>query len=294
MKILMAAMLMFSLTVSAQSEKGNGGDKNASSTAGLRIELMETAFKIRKFFQNNKKDLSQRIPDVNGDDLVKVLDSLAIEVTRDDLHDKHDLMASCLNFPESNLIRCNYSALKGIEKDPRAIFVIMFHEVLGLLGIEESTPVNIYDISGYKISSKLAPFVTKTANYDLQISNENNCSVYVSFSGSKVFGEPQKEALDKLKKFLSEKGYSITNRSDAKYFLNANQFDGCAHWNAGSYYSLCYISTFTSTNGRDVTSEDGRIHEKIEVNQKVRWFWQTNASSKLLKHTKKLNIPECR
>jgi hypothetical protein len=169
--LLLISMLM---TVSAfSSDKGNGGSGTESQLAGQQAQLELIGSKIRMFFLQNES-MQDVFPEFEIKTLTKKIKITEIEIVNDDeLIDKHGKSRTCLNFPDQSLIRCKYSGIETLMNEPTALFVLMFHEYLGLIGAEETSPANPATIDGYSISKRLAPYINSQASivnsFDLDI-----------------------------------------------------------------------------------------------------------------------------
>lgn len=157
------------------NEKGNGGSATESQIAAQQAQLESVALKIRTFFLSNSDKLKSVFPEFDIQVLVKKIKTSDIRVVDEDvLIDKNGISRTCLNFPDSSLIECKYTEMKELFDQPAALFVLVFHEYLGLIGAEETSPDNPLVIDGYTISKRIAVYLSKVNNYDLVIENEHN------------------------------------------------------------------------------------------------------------------------
>lgn len=150
-----------------ENEKGNGGTISEAMLAGKEAELVQVAQKIKRFFLKYPKTMKKVFPMVKTKELVEKINVMSIDVVDQKLVDRYGITRSCLNFRDSDLIQCNYTELEKFKKNPGAIFVLMLHEIFGLMGIEETSPLNATYIEGYKHSKAIYPYATKVEDWDL-------------------------------------------------------------------------------------------------------------------------------
>jgi len=155
----------------AGDRTGNGGSYSEVDIAAEQEILKQTIGKIVLFFLNNPS-LEKEFTEFNKDQLINATRSLSVEVVDYEVFDKHGLKRTCIN--DLNLIRCDITELKKINHDPKITFVLMFHELLGLMSVEETSPANASMIDGYSTSKKIAPYVVKTNDYNLVITTKDN------------------------------------------------------------------------------------------------------------------------
>lgn len=167
--LFVSMLTISSLTFAYGGDRGgNGGSGDESSIAARQAVLEGTALKIKKFFSVNGARLQREFPEFKVHDLVTAIERSKISVLDvKELKDKHRKNRSCLNYSNSNLIECKYSDVLKLEENPEALFVLIMHEYLGLLGVEETSPQDSSFINGYSISKRLAGYVNKVNDYDL-------------------------------------------------------------------------------------------------------------------------------
>lgn len=159
----------------AGDRAGNGGSGGESEMAAQQAQVESISLKIKHFFQQNKKKLASEFPEVLIPKLVQIIEEADLRVVETkQLIDKHGKSRTCLNFPESSLIECKSAGIAALSAQPAAMFVLIFHEYLGLLGVEETSPTNPSMIDGYSISKRIAPYVTKVNDYDLVMTSSKN------------------------------------------------------------------------------------------------------------------------
>jgi hypothetical protein len=157
---------MFAYAVSAQTlehisqsqssfEHGgrNGGD-------GLEIEMELIARQILKYLESPNG--SQQFPEINISYLKRVVNVVDFRVTREVIIDRFGIDRTCINDISKMLVECNISRW-GMIKDPRVYYVLIFHELLGLMSIELGSEL---DVSRYPISSRLIPLIDEVRNQD--------------------------------------------------------------------------------------------------------------------------------
>lgn len=171
-KLLILGILLLNVQAFA-SDKGNGGSGSESLLVGQQAQLESVALKLRSFFLKNETALKPIFPEFNIQDLakkIKISDIRVVDETK--LIDKYGKSRTCLNFPNSSLIECKSSGVEPLFNQPSTLFVLVLHEYLGLIGVEETSPANPTMIAGYSISKRIAPYVSKVNDYDLVIANK--------------------------------------------------------------------------------------------------------------------------
>lgn len=170
--LLIISFLMMGINAHAGIDKGNGGSGSESKIAGQQAQLEAVALKLRLFFLKNEAILKTEFPEFDIPTLITKMSTSDIRVVdEDNLIDKNDVSRTCLNFPDASLIQCKSSGIEPLLNQPVALFVLVFHEYLGLIGAEETSPTDPSVVAGYAISKRIAPYVTKVNGYDLVISD---------------------------------------------------------------------------------------------------------------------------
>lgn len=168
--LLIMGTLLLSMNSFAGNEKGNGGSGFESKLVGQQAQLESVALKLRSFFLKNEAALKPVFPEFDIKVLAKKIKMSDIRVVDEDkLIDKNGKDRTCLNFFNSSLIECKSSEIEQLLDQPTTVFVLVLHEYLGLIGVEETSPKNPTMIDGYKISKRIAPYVAKVSNYDLEL-----------------------------------------------------------------------------------------------------------------------------
>lgn len=154
----------------AGDRAGNGGSDYESKIASQQALLESTALKIKNFFSIHGATLQKDFPEFKTSTLVRKINESEIRVVDiKTLKDKYGKSRTCLNFPQSNLIECKYSDITTLAQNSQALFVLVFHEYLGLIGVEETSPKDLNAINGYSISKRIAGYVSKVNDYDLNL-----------------------------------------------------------------------------------------------------------------------------
>lgn len=170
--LLMSALLLsinaFAKPSITDSDKGNGGSGSETLMVSSQVMIEDVAIKIKHFFIKNETKLSIIFPEFKVIDLVRKINETELEIVNNEfLIDKHDIKRTCLNFPNQAKINCSASLIEKISSNPQALFVLVLHEYLGLIGVEETSPKNAQMIDGYSISKRIAPYISKLSQYDL-------------------------------------------------------------------------------------------------------------------------------
>lgn len=153
------------------NEKGNGGSFSEAYMYGTQDSYRQIILKISSFVTKHDREFAEFAPKK----FARVSRELKLEIVNKTLVDKNGVSGrTCLNYPSALKIVCDVNKLERIQHNPKAQFVLMAHEVLGLLGIEMTSPYNPEQIDGYKISKRIAKYVTKVADYDLVFVNRED------------------------------------------------------------------------------------------------------------------------
>ncbi|MGE3608454.1 MAG: hypothetical protein AB7I27_02610 [Bacteriovoracaceae bacterium] len=209
----------------AYNEKGNGGSGEEVEAIVTHQGINEIVTKIGNFFAFNPI-LQKTFNEFDIQTLVNISKDVKIETSKEELIDKNGISRTCLNFRNENLIKCNEDKFEKIS-NPASQFILIFHELLGLLGVEESSPLNEELLSSYKISEKLRPFVKKVSSYDLRITNESKTwsiprlkvvegtftSHTCTIKRLQIFLSKDNSNLNQVMETLKQKGYEIDDSS---------------------------------------------------------------------------------
>jgi hypothetical protein len=164
---LFLSVITITSLAQAGDRLGNGGSGDEAQMAAQQAQLETIALKIKYFFDINKKSLRLVFTEFTSVELINTIENSKIIIVDHELIDKNGINRTCLNYPETNLIECKFSEIDKTINKPQALFVLIFHEILGLLRVEETSPTNPQLIDGYSISKRIAGYVTKVNDYDL-------------------------------------------------------------------------------------------------------------------------------
>jgi uncharacterized protein YlzI (FlbEa/FlbD family) len=216
--LFLGVLTVSSLTY-AGDRGGNGGSGDEVSDLIVRENIKDIVSKIGVFFTRNEK-AREEFPEVSFPDLFELTSAVKVEVTDEQLIDKNGVDRTCLNFQENSLILCNKSKFLKLENDVPSQYVLVFHELLGILGVEESSP-NREMLESYGTSQKLKRFVTKVSGHDLVYSKGPKSGFHVQTdTGRKKFHTCEVKVIDmpaqnmanflKFTEGLKKKGYVFT------------------------------------------------------------------------------------
>lgn len=169
MKLFFLIVLILVSATAYSGDKGNGGSGTETQIAVQERKLELLSLELRMFFIEHEFVLASDFPELDIGALASKIKKSEIRVVDAKLIDKHGKSRTCLNFPKKSLIQCRSSELVPIMDDPAALYVLLFHEYLGLIGAEETSPSNPRMIDGYSISKRLAVYVTNDGTYDLRL-----------------------------------------------------------------------------------------------------------------------------
>jgi hypothetical protein len=175
--ILSTALLMglntLSFNAQAGDRVGNGGSGNESQIAASQAKLENVSLKLKHFFIKNESALKAQFPEVNIKTLISKMNSADIRaVDSNNLIDRHGVKRTCLNYADTSVIECSAAEIEKLDSQPSALFVLALHEHLGLVAVEETSPLNPRMIDGYSISKRIAPYVSQVNNYDLLLTED--------------------------------------------------------------------------------------------------------------------------
>lgn len=142
---------------------GGGGDAHAAEIEYTKSLIQEALFEITELF--NKKEVQKAFPKVDVSELKKRIHYLNLEVKPEAVRDKYKIERTCVNYSEYNLIECNIFKFRAVL-NRETLITLIFHEVLGLMGLEENNP-NKKHLS-YISSNKLISYYKKYYKSDYQ------------------------------------------------------------------------------------------------------------------------------
>ena len=236
----------------AGDRAGNGGSGNEVAIVIAQKNISDIASKIDFFFKKNP-EAKNEFPEIDFNEFSKLIENAKYEITEDKLIDKNGQTRTCLNFSKELLIQCGLKELSLLDKDVPAQFVLVFHELLGLMEIEESSPTNVELSDSYIISQRLKKYVTKVDSYDLVYKQDSQVKVSKIMSGYACnFGRDHflllNPSTDKVKDQVEQQIYSHCAdqnlvAKDIKMKILTNKTDR----GAGAGYDACrYLSVATS------------------------------------------------
>jgi len=162
-------------TYASSGGGGNGGSELEARLNVERLEFLKKVANIQDFFKKYPEELKKEFSEIKDfENFTETLDEDRFELSIVDerLVDKYGIARTCVNYPEKRYIICDYQSLQKLHEDWSAYYVQVLHEFLGLQGIEKTTPTESLDIKGYKTSSKIAQYVSRSNEYVLQIKDE--------------------------------------------------------------------------------------------------------------------------
>ncbi len=230
----MASLIMLiSLTTMAQvnlkgkteradnSREGGGGSSEEVQKVFLEILVKEKIFKIKNFFQQNSL-ATKDFPEIEFTKFYELIDQVDIEIVDNDIRDRFNISRTAVNYADEKKIIFNQAKLESIKSAGDILLILSFHELLGLMKLEENDPHRKDLAMNYAISGRLVKYLVQKRAYDLEFRyrepvNYDSCKVYV---GIKKFRK-DKAALE----LLEDKGYALVNsekKSDFVIYYNQN------------------------------------------------------------------------
>ncbi len=168
--IIILGLLNFSYAQEFASGGGNGGDILESEKVLIKRDIQMKLSDIASFFQN----YPEYQKDFNNFNFKKALElikenRIQIDIVEEKPKDKYGRDRSAVNYPNEKRIEYYYYDLKkAIDEDNKALYVLHFHELGGLVGVEEADPDNEFLIDDYSESSKLARYLGQEVRYVLR------------------------------------------------------------------------------------------------------------------------------
>jgi hypothetical protein len=187
MKFLVILFLISVATAHAQSGAGNGGDPR-------EVQVHQLIEKIALFLDSKEVRDLNLFPEVQVSSVQKKLKDVKVKFVNRPLLDRFFHFRPLMNYPNQNRIRGNRRLWDRLQLDPTAQFVIVGHEVFGLLGIEVA---GLFVPSQYDVSERLAQYVYKAADgtYHLSLNHSArlNQKMYLSLRSCAAKAVPATE-----------------------------------------------------------------------------------------------------
>lgn len=168
MTFLLSLILATTIAYGQGHDTGRGGTDIESKISSHKTSLEQVLLKLKYFFETTPQ-LQEVFPEFKVSDFIALANEIKIEVVDGQLLDHEGTPRTCLNFRKFNLIKCNLDA----NKDPEMVFTLLFHEILSLMGVEETSKVNATYLDGYKVSSRLGAYVIQVSNFDVKFEYKN-------------------------------------------------------------------------------------------------------------------------
>ena len=178
MKIIIYLFLVFNLFATDGNDGGNGGSGSDVRLVIVENEVERISDEIFFFFEENQEP-RMTFPEINITEFLEIKNQLTIEAAAETLIDKNGVRRTCLNFPTEIKIQCNLD-FENLNDLPTAKYILVLHELLGLLGIEESNPNNPRLIQSYSISSRLNRYLSTVSTVKLGL-NRSPCDLIEDF-----------------------------------------------------------------------------------------------------------------
>jgi hypothetical protein len=127
---------------------GNGGDD-------LELDLKKKSLQIGYFLKSTIG--SKVFNSLNADAVLDSINRTDIDVVSGNVTDRYGVIRTCVNEENRGLITCNLDRLNELKKGGKndIILAILFHEILGMMGLELGFQENV---SLYPVSSKILPY----------------------------------------------------------------------------------------------------------------------------------------
>ena len=105
-------------------------------------------------------------PEFEIEDLLAKIKELKVDIVAEALIDKNGEKKTCLNFPDLSIIQCSSKELDTFFNYQESLYVLLLHEILGLIRIEETSSSEPNFLNSYLISKRIAKYVTRAGAYD--------------------------------------------------------------------------------------------------------------------------------
>ena len=154
-KIVIVLGLVFTTLAHAGRETGNGGDSVAQEFVTIE----------RQIVRDLRAGQSQYFPEVNIQELARATDTTAVKSV--DSIDVKGFALDAQNYPELKMIVVNRKTWLAMGSDYTKKRALVFHEYLGILGVEKS---ETYAISGRLLNESILRAWVK------QVEDSRSCS----------------------------------------------------------------------------------------------------------------------
>jgi hypothetical protein len=267
---------------------GNGGNDLEARIVVAKNLILQNISKIERFFTENDRVhevfsevdvhlLSKTISKIRlHDGIVIVPDGSSLNSNTDlsEIHDRFKISRTAVNRPDEMKIYYDLEKIEGLFDFPERLFILNFHEILGLMGLERNNPSNKLE-ENYQISSRLGQFVKKVYGYDLVYDIQENaarCTLRMPVNITK-------------KKYLKilKKKYTLT-LENYRYYLKGSQ--SCED-TLGNGTDLGYKSCWVEFNIHRVWDDKLVFHSKGYSSSSL-----GNPQSKSISRSLR-NLPNC-
>lgn len=168
-------VLLLSLNAYSQSGSvgGNGGSGEESKLAAVHSDFSSSFKKLYDFLKSNKKYMQKVFPEFKIGEALFTLKHAKIEIVNGKILDRHNVPRTCVNFSSDLLVRCQASKLVKLRSNPMAYYVLALHEVLSLMGVEETSPRDSADLEGYSVSKRITRYIDRSHEAVFQVEEKS-------------------------------------------------------------------------------------------------------------------------
>ena len=162
MKMLLLTSLLF-LSLNSFAKVGKMFDLNGIVVTDFELSFTDDQLGIMSnnlvkslylIFEKDQENLQSQFPEFKFMDLLKTMKDVKVEIVQETLIDKDGITRTCLNYPASLRIKCTSKELDKIKFHQQAYYLLILHEYLGIIGVEETSIDNLDYREGYSISSR--------------------------------------------------------------------------------------------------------------------------------------------
>ena len=152
MKILFIGILFLSFNTFAEISMFTEVKGIERSVTEAQQIFSTVSLQTKIFFEKESIGLKSIFPEFESKALIKKINETRMEFVNDeDLIDNNGVKRTCLNFPTLLKIKCSVSEFEKFSRTPKAVYVLVLHEYLDLLGVKETVPLIDNMVDEYKI-----------------------------------------------------------------------------------------------------------------------------------------------
>ena len=181
--LLFISFVLFNFNIYANELLSNLDESSKKGVSEYEQDFVDKKQDIEYFFKINELSLKSIFPEFKINKLIEKFKEAKIEfVSNEILIDEYGAIKTCLNFPAISLIKCSVSRFSQFDSTPRAIYILVLNQYLGLINVKEAPSGDDNFIDGYSISRRIFPHIVH--NYG------NTYLIYNSLSSKRIMSIP--------------------------------------------------------------------------------------------------------